>query len=102
MEILMRKQNFAEKEIHIDDEDVLVSALRCAMEAKTPVSIELVDSGNDNVTGYVTGISDVICEIDCFDFYGEHEGKSYMRLDDITQLCFESSDEQVLKMLSEQ
>ena len=63
------------------------------------VSVELNNSGIDDVVGTVEEINDGICKILTVDEYGEKDGVAYFIINEVSQLCFESSDEQRLSEL---
>ena len=64
------------------------------------MSIEILDSGYDDVVGYVENVQNGICEIRRIDEYGVEDGKSYMEIQNITQISFESESEKIIQKLN--
>ena len=96
MSVLMKRRGFFEKIIEVDESDLLRWSLSYAMDNRTIVSIELCHSGVDDVSGFVSAINENICQVKCVDNNGVEDGFSYIKLSEITQLCFDSCDEQRL------
>ena len=73
--------------------------LTYAYETKKVVTIELVDSGNNDAIGFVQQINDKYCTISMLDDYGENDGVSVFNIEDISHLSCDGDDEFVLKQL---
>ena len=86
---------------HKKSNDVLSFVLLMSKTNNKIVSIELNNSGTDDVVGIVNMVSDTICEIQQIDFYGHTDGIAYLKLDDISQASFDSATEQTLLKLRE-
>ena len=81
------------EEYQLDEDNITKSLLKYAANAQTIVSIELLHSGNNDVVGNVLAIEDTVCILRNIDAYGNEDGKTYIRLQDITQLVCASQDE---------
>lgn len=80
-------------------DEIIQSLLRFAQNARRPISFELNNSGVKDVSGFVDGISDRVCKIHSIDEYGYSDGHSYIDMDSITQIEFDSEDEQRIARL---
>jgi hypothetical protein len=80
-------------------DDGFFTLLTYAYETKKVVTIELIDSGNNDATGFVEQINDKCCTISMIDDYGEDDGVSIFNIDDISHLSCDGDDEFVLKQL---
>ena len=79
--------------------NLFTSLLNFASENDLITSIELLNSGYDDVVGFVKSVGDQVCKIEQIDEYGFEDGSSLIRIDDITQLCCESQDERRIARL---
>lgn len=75
------------------------SVLSFASDNELIVSIELLNSGYDDVIGFVQEIKNGGCVIKQIDEYGAEDGISKMRICDITQVCCDSQDERRIERL---
>lgn len=78
----------------VDENQIVKSVLMIAEKTKKIISCELLGSGFDDVVGFVSNLEDGVCEIKQVDSYGCEDGVSYIMVDDISQLSFDSEDEQ--------
>lgn len=67
--------------------------------SKTPISVELLDSGVDSVIGQVTAVNEKICTVRQIDEYGCYDGIAYVNVPDITQVSYASADNSILLLL---
>ena len=79
---------------------IMLSALLYAKNEKYIVSLELVDSGIVDITGFIDGINDGMCRINVIDEYGAADGVSYVPVENITIVTFRSADEKRLEKLA--
>lgn len=86
---------------HIDNDNIMLSLLHWALIAKKIISIELINSGYNDIIGYIDDIQDGQCIIKQIDEYGFDDGISYVMLDSITQIICLSQDEQRIMRLAE-
>lgn len=86
-------------ELPINNDDISESVLLSAVKKKQVVSIELLDSGYDDVTGFVESISDGECKIRLIDEYGCEDGYSYISVEDITKISCDTQDEKRIRRL---
>lgn len=83
----------------IDGDNIALSLLQSAAEKKLFVSIELLDSGYDDVIGYVESAADGECKVRQVDEYGYEDGYSSFSVRDITYMSCDSQDEKRLMRL---
>ncbi|MDF1494829.1 hypothetical protein [Caproiciproducens sp. CPB-2] len=76
-----------------------LTLLTYAHETKKVVTVELINSGNNDATGFVQQINDKYCIILMLDEYGENDGVSMFNIEDISHLSCDGDDEIVLKQL---
>lgn len=74
--------------VTLDNNNIIKSLLYLALETKEIVSIELLDSGYDDVVGFVDEINDGQCRIKVIDEYGYEDGYSYFLIKDVTQVSY--------------
>lgn len=84
-----------------DEEEIISSIFRFAQETQKVVSIELRESDNYDVTGIVTALDDNAVFIHQLTDDGSPDGDSVVLLEDVTEVCCDSQDEQAVKILSE-
>ena len=100
MEFLL-SSNLASYNITIENNDIMASYLSYAQANRLILSIELLDSGYDDITGFIEMIKDGMCVIKQVDEYGYDDGISYILLNDITKISFLSEDEKRIMRLWE-
>ena len=82
-----------------NNKNLMQTVLLLAKDKNWIVSIELLDSGYDDVVGFVEIVSNDLCEINQIDSYGYYDGVSSIKLCEITQISCNSTDEQLLLKL---
>ena len=92
----MRKFNFV-----LDDHNILSSLFNIAKNEHKIISLELLNSEMNNVVGFVENTDENVCMIRQVDLYGDDDGFSYIDLNDITQVTYDSDDEQIILRLWE-
>lgn len=80
-------------DLSIEDEEILMAALLFAIKEKQMVSIELLNSGYNNIVGFVSTIDDGECKIEQVDEYGFADGTSYISYNDITRISISTKEE---------
>lgn len=85
--------------LHKINENLFESNLNYALKYNKIVSIELLNSGYDDIIGYVTDVNNGICKINQVDEYGSDDGISYVEIANITQISTDSIDEQRIQRL---
>lgn len=83
----------------IDDDDILKSVLMLSAETKEIVSCELLNSGYNDVVGFVLSVDDDECKIQIIDDYGFDDGVAHIPIDNITQIAYATQSEQRIKRL---
>lgn len=86
-------------EIIFETNDLKYDLLSYAFESKGVLSIELIDSENYDIVGFVDELSDKQCKIKQVDEYGFKDGYSYIDIADITEISYNSLDEQRILVL---
>lgn len=89
------------KDIIIDDSQIARSVLDLSLKQNKIVSIELLNSGIDDVVGFVDEIQENKCTIKLVDEYGYEDGYSCILISDITQVMFNGEKESLLLKLWE-
>lgn len=82
-----------------NNENIKKELLYLAHKTKQAVSIELLNSGYDDVVGIVENIGDNICTISQINQYGKPDGVSFVSMQDITQISYNSQDEIIIMRL---
>ncbi|MDP2813508.1 MAG: hypothetical protein Q8N92_03570 [Erysipelotrichaceae bacterium] len=80
-------------------DDAFLTLLTYAFETKKVVTIELIDSDNNDAIGFVEQINDKCCTVSMLNDYGEEDGVSIFNVSDISHLSCGGDDELVLKQL---
>lgn len=101
MKTLMNMCPKEEKRYNLDENNPIFSLLHEAQTNKYVVSIELSYSGINDVRGFVNELQEDVCIVTQIDLYGRIDGSTIFRINDITQVICDSSDEKVLKCLFE-
>ena len=83
----------------IADSEITSSILELSLKLNKIVSIELLNSGTDNVVGFVDEINDNNCTIKSVDEYGYEDGYSFILISDITQVMFDGERENLFLKL---
>ena len=83
----------------INDSFITNSILELSIKQKKIVSIELLNSGYDNVVGFVEELLENKCTIRLVDEYGYEDGFSCFCVDDISQVVFDSEKESTILKL---
>jgi len=95
----LRSQNHAIIENKTDN--LILCILEYALINHLVVSVELHDSGNNDLQGFVSNIEDGKIWIDQLDPYGQSDGKGIALIEDITWVACDAEDEQAIKLLAE-
>lgn len=91
-------RNQEHNNINIVDNNIMFSVLEYARKNKLVVSIELFESGVNDIQGFVIENEDYIC-IDQCDDYSQEVGQTHIKLNDISELRCDTDDEIVLRLL---
>lgn len=83
----------------LDENEIFESLLSIALIEKSIVSIELVDSGYNDIVGFVEAIEDGRCRVKQVNEYGYEDGFSFFLIRDITKITYLSQDEKRLMKL---
>lgn len=84
---------------YIDDSLITSSILKLSLKLSKIVSIELLNSGYDNIVGFVDEIYNNKCTLKLIDEYGYEDGYCYIIIDDITQVMFDGEKESLILKL---
>ena len=87
--------NFSLSDIsgQIDENSVFESLLKAACTTKEIVSLELVNSGKIDITGFVEAVEDGECTIKQIDAYGYEDGYTYVEISNISRIWYGSEYE---------
>lgn len=94
-------QNINFKDIIIDDSQIAHSVLGLSLKQNKIVSVELLNSGINDVVGFVDKIHDNKCTLKLVDEYGYKDGYCCILISDITQVMFNGDKESLLLKLWE-
>lgn len=81
------------------DDGIFMSALLYALAEKEVVSIELIDSGYNDIVGIPETIDSDECSVRQIDEYGYEDGFSFISVSDITKLSFATDAEKRIMRL---
>ena len=87
------------RELELRDDAFMKSLLSFAKSSNEIVSIELLDSGYDDIVGFVEEVRDETCVVQQVNRDGKPDGYSLLYMDDISQIECESQDEIRLQKL---
>lgn len=85
--------------VALEGGDPVAATLALARDTGKIVSLELEDSGLDDVSGFVDSMSGWFCTIRSVNEYGEPEGTSTVALNSVTRVACDTEDEQRLLRL---
>ena len=100
----MRKLFSPEKIVDYDfkiekGDDIIKSVLSHATLNKVIVSIELCESGYNNIVGFVLEINGNECKALLIDDYGEEDGYTYFSTDCISSMAYSRKEEKIIQLL---
>lgn len=81
--------------------NVVNELIQIAKDTQKIISLELLNSEENDVVGFVENIDGDLCTIKQIDLYGQVDGYSYISMNDITQISYDSEDERILMQLCE-
>ena len=93
MKKLMSLHGLEISECLLDKDHIFQSLLLLAKDSIQIVSLELLNSGYTDVTGFIANIEDGLCCIKQVDLFGIEDGVSFVKMNDITQISYSSNDE---------
>ena len=85
--------NFIKQQYHFNSDDLISQILLYAQEKKLIVSVELLHSGYDDITGFADSAKDNRFIIKQIDRYGNYDGTAYVNKSDVTQVSCNSENE---------
>lgn len=89
------------KDIKLLENNLIISMLKFAKENEFIITIELLESGLNDVQGYVKNFTDEKLMILKINDLGQKDGLSEIDLDAITSIVCNSEDENTLEILAE-
>ena len=99
MEKLCDYANLPAPAFRLDADDLVGSILAAAMSAGRIASLELNDSDNFDLVGFVVSVEDGLCRFKQIDAYGAEDGDAFARVADVTQVVYDSHEEnRILKL----
>ena len=99
IEKLIRDKGIYEIDLCLNGDDIIKEVLDVIQNANKIVSIEILHSGASDVIGFVDDVTDDICTIRQINSYGEEDGKTHIILNNITELSFDSVEENTILKL---
>jgi hypothetical protein len=97
---LLWKINEDEHRILPDQElDLMRGFLESARQLQTVVSLEILDSRRNDLSGFVQHIDESFVKIGILDFSGNLAGTSLVSIESITQAVMDSASEKTIKIL---
>lgn len=96
---LYQQNDCKDNAIILNNKDIIGSMLNIAKQSKKIISCELINSEKNDIVGFVEDVVNGICTIKQVNSYGYDDGFSYIMVDDISQITYDSSDEQSLLKL---
>ncbi len=100
LDYLYKVQKQSHSKIKSLSDSVLMNLLLHAQNNKLVTTVELFDSELEDIQGYVSNISEELIVFDTVDDYGKIDGKSIIKINDITYLTCDSDKEMSIKLLS--
>ena len=101
MKKLCYEESFLLSKLQIGNKHIAKNVLLQAFKDNYAVSIELMNSGQNDVVGIVKCIDDTVCSVEQYDEYGFIDGEAYFLLRDITKIAVLSQDEKIIMRLIE-
>ncbi|MGB7594123.1 MAG: hypothetical protein WBL80_00980 [Erysipelotrichaceae bacterium] len=99
---LLWKMNEDEHRILPDQElDLMRGFLESARQLQSVVSLEILDSRRNDLSGFVQHLDESFAKIGILDFSGNIAGTSLVSIESITQAVMDSASEKTLKVLYE-
>ncbi|MFC9601529.1 hypothetical protein ACFTQL_27675 [Peribacillus butanolivorans] len=92
---LAKKQNHIE--FNVDNENLMLSMLEFAEKNNFVILVELFEGGT--VQGFIKKIEDIILVVSILTDFGEPDGESYMKLEDISSISSDNEEGICLKIL---
>ena len=84
----------------LDENNIAESLLLKAQKESKIICLEILDSGYEDVVGYVENIYNGLCTINRIDEYGAEDGNVFVEIKNITQISFESKAENIIQKLN--
>ena len=84
-----------------ENDNLLETLLNICFEEKLFCNIFRSETDANDITGFISELSEEYICLDCIDKYGIHFGKCYIEKSDIYLLFIEGEDEQVRRLLYE-
>lgn len=94
MKKLCSLHTLPEFEYELDETDIKKSLLSAAIKSGKLVAIETLDSGYDDIIGFVEEVTDDMCKIKTIDDYGSEYGYSFVKNNNITSIFYDTKKEQ--------
>lgn len=99
MEKLCAERTISDYPIKFENNNILKSVLSYAISNKQIVSLELMDSGYNDIVGFAESVTDDEYRIHQIDEYGFEDGLSYISINDVTMIRLLSQDEKRIMRL---
>ena len=87
-------------DLQINNDNVIMGVLIFAFKQNEIVSIELIDSGYNDIMGIIEEIDDIECKVQQYDEYGNKDGVVYFLISDISKVSVLTQSEKRVKRLT--
>ena len=77
----------------LTDGNLVEVILQKALDDSSIVSVELIDSGYDDIVGFVKSIENEICTFSLVDDYGKDDGEAFCNIIDVSQVTLSGKSE---------
>ena len=100
MSMLIDEKSLEQFVLPLDGEDIFGQLLEMSAKSRKVVSLELLDSGYDDITGVVESVDNGCVCVKLVDVYGVSDGNAIAALDDITQIsCLGEKELAITKLM---
>ena len=96
---LMAFNGFEKHDICFDQKDLLSNFIEFAYKEQKIMSVELFDSNNQDIIGTVSEFTSEFCTVNQISEYGEPDGYSTFRLEDISYIVYHSEEQKLIEVL---
>lgn len=84
-----------------ESNNILLEFIKFIKENNYVCSIEICNSGYNDIIGFIDFFDDMTCSVKAITEYGEEDGRSMIQICDITLIGSDSDEEQTIKYLNQ-
>ena len=100
IKLLAQYHNTKHETINRFEKNGFLTLLRYAKEFGKVVSVEMMDSGRNDIIGFVTRFDEKNCLFDQVDDYGNVDGQAIIDVSDISYLACDGDDENTIQIMN--